>query len=74
MGTLGARVAGTLDIRLLRDRNQRLLGEAAPVDEIEAILGDRVLAITQRYAHFQSQRLIEAALITSITWLSAPSI
>lgn len=51
----------------------RLANAGTPLNEIGAILGHRVLATTQRYAHFQPQRLIETAAIASSAWLPEPA-
>lgn len=49
----------------------RLANAGTPLNEIGAILGHRSLAVTQRYAHFQPQRLIETAAIASAGWATA---
>ena len=46
----------------------RLANAGTPLNEIGAILGHRTLATTQRYAHFQPQRLVDTAAIASAAW------
>lgn len=47
----------------------RLANAGTPLNEIGAILGHRTLSTTQRYAHFQPQRLIDTAAIASAAWI-----
>jgi len=46
----------------------RLASAGTPLNEIGAILGHQMLSTTQRYAHFQHQRLIETSAIASKGW------
>ena len=49
----------------------RLANAGTPLNEIGAILGHRSLAVTQRYAHFQPERLSTTAAIASQAWITS---